>query len=56
VAEHCGVSSLVIHPEDPKLKFDERNGLSPFEIGSNPAIKRWSARSSEASFVGLYQS
>jgi len=27
VAEHCGVSSLVIHPEDPKLKLDERNGL-----------------------------
>jgi hypothetical protein len=33
VAEHCGVSSLVIHPEDPKLKLDERNGLlSPVEI------------------------
>src|ERR1017187_6048965 len=27
VAEHCGVSSLVIHPEDPKLKLDERDGL-----------------------------
>jgi len=29
VAEHRGISSLVIHPEDPKLKLDERNGLIP---------------------------
>jgi hypothetical protein len=32
LAEHSGVSSLVINPEHPKLKLDERDGpLSQFE-------------------------